>query len=113
MTGGQAAAHGPVHLDVDPLSASNRYTVSLSLPKARMVPSFPECFVVITTAAGFAVAASAGAPVELWLGDAVGVALAVADEVELLLLPHAVRPARPPVTARKLITVRLIAPPRI
>src|SRR5437588_7549379 len=52
VTGGHTCAHAPVQLDVPPLSASNRYTVSFLLPKARTVPSLPTCLVVTSAAVG-------------------------------------------------------------
>jgi hypothetical protein len=48
VTGGQAEAHAAEQLELPPLSASNRYTVSRFGPAARIVPSF-ECLVVTST----------------------------------------------------------------
>src|SRR2546429_6484225 len=41
VTGGQAAAHAPVQVDVLPLSVSNRYRAR-PCPSARNLPSIPE-----------------------------------------------------------------------
>src|SRR5260370_33061340 len=41
VTGGHAAAHVPVHADVPPLSASNRYIVR-PWPSTRALPGIPE-----------------------------------------------------------------------
>src|SRR5713101_2455733 len=41
VTGGHAAAHAPVHVDVPPLSASNRYIVR-PWPSTRALPGIPE-----------------------------------------------------------------------
>src|SRR5713101_1995772 len=52
VTGGHAAAHAPVHVDVPPLSASNRYIVR-PWPSTRALPGIPEmaCRLIVVAAA--------------------------------------------------------------
>ena len=51
VTGGQAAAHAPVQVDVLPLSASNRYRAR-PCPSARNLPSIPvaDCRSIVVAA---------------------------------------------------------------
>ncbi len=82
VTGGQTAAHGPEQLEVDPLSASYRYTVSRMGPAPRIVPSL-VCLLVRTTAAVLDAALLAAGAYELFAGVLADCELAA---VEALLL---------------------------
>jgi hypothetical protein len=85
-----------VQLELPGLSASNRYTVSLFVPKARIVPSFPACLVVI----GVAAAVLDEAPLVDWpygpplpaeedvLAEVDGVLAGAEAALDLLLLPQ-------------------------
>src|SRR5947209_5429906 len=48
VTGGHAWAQAPLHAEVEPWSASNRYTVCLLGPAASTLPSLPPAFTTVT-----------------------------------------------------------------
>src|SRR5207249_11869318 len=99
VTGGQAAAHAPVHVDVVLLSASNKYRAR-PWPSARNLPGIPETDcrpMVMAAVLDDALAAAVGLLGWAVADDAAGAAVL---PFELKLLEQAVAArAIPPATA--------------
>src|SRR5437763_7719973 len=110
VTGGQAAAHAPVQVDVLPLSASNKY-MARPCPSARNLSPIPETdcrSIVVAAMLDDALAAAAGLLGWAVADDAAGAAVVPFELLEQALAARAIPAAMTAAEIRFLIGCSLM-----